>query len=153
MKFKILVNDVDGKIENWQSAIEFSGQKLLEQGYITPEYISACLEREKTYPTGLLMGNGQGIAIPHADYTLVKTNSICIVRFKDAVTFGQMEDSDLVVDCHIMFNLAFATSDQHLSILRRLFTLFQNIEFIESCRQLSTDEVGKYVLEKLSISE
>jgi PTS system galactitol-specific IIA component len=150
MKFEILVNDVDDSIVDCRDAIIRAGNKLLEKGYITPEYIQACLEREQTYPTGLLMGNGQGIAIPHADYKLVKTNSISILRFSKAVRFGQMEDADLTVDCGIMFNLAFATSDQHMSVLRRLFTLFQEISFIESCRQMPSEEVGKYVEEMLS---
>ncbi|EKY2102386.1 TPA: PTS sugar transporter subunit IIA [Citrobacter freundii] len=152
MKLEILVNDVEGTITDWLTAIEFAGQKLLDKDYITPEYIQACLVREKTYPTGLMMANGQGIAIPHADYTLVKTNSISIVRFDKGVTFGQMEDADLTVECSIMFNLAFATSDQHMSVLRRLFTLFQDLSFIESCRNLNTHEVGKYVEEMLSAS-
>ena len=71
MKFEILVNDVDNSISDYQTAITFAGTQLLEKGYITAEYIDACLEREKSYPTGLMMTNGQGIAIPHADYTLV----------------------------------------------------------------------------------
>lgn len=150
MKLEILVNDVDGAISDCRNAITFAGNALLEKGYITPEYIQACLEREKTYPTGLMMANGQGIAIPHADYTLVKTNSISIVRFASDIVFGQMEDADLTVECGIMFNLAFATSDQHMSILRRLFTLFQDVSFIESCRQLKTQDVGQYVQDMLS---
>jgi PTS system galactitol-specific IIA component len=108
--------------------------------------------REKTYPTGLMMANGQGIAIPHADYTLVKTNSTSIVRFDKGVTFGQMEDADLTVECSIMFNLAFATSDQHMSVLRRLLTLFQDLSFIESCirRQLvlPTHRLSIFVTER-----
>lgn len=152
MKFEILVNDVGDNISDYRTAITFAGTKLLEQGYITPAYIDACLEREKTYPTGLMMANGQGIAIPHADYTLVKTNSISIVRFAKDIAFGQMEDADLTVDCGIMFNLAFATSDQHMSILRRLFTLFLDITFIESCRNLKAEKVGQYVQEMLSAS-
>ena len=120
MKFEILVNDVDNSISDYQTAITFAGTQLLE----------------KSYPTGLMMANGQGIAIPHADYTLVNVNSISIVRFANDVTFGQMEDADLTVDCSIMFNLAFATSDQHMSILRRLFTLFQDNAFVETCRNL-----------------
>lgn len=106
MKLEILVNDVDNSISDYQTAITFAGTQLLEKGYITAEYIDACLEREKSYPTGLMMANGQGIAIPHADYTLVNVNSISIVRFANDVTFGQMEDADLTVDCSIMFNLA-----------------------------------------------
>ncbi len=42
MKLEILVNDVEGTIADWHAAIEFAGQKLLEKGYITPEYIQAC---------------------------------------------------------------------------------------------------------------
>ncbi|EOX4609709.1 PTS sugar transporter subunit IIA [Escherichia coli] len=93
-----------------------------------------------------------GIAIPHADYTLVKVNSISIVRFANDVTFGQMEDADLTVDCSIMFNLAFATSDQHMSILRRLFTLFQDNAFVETCRNLPATHVAKYVEDTLAAS-
>ena len=152
MKFEILVNDVDNCISDYQTAITFAGTQLLEKGYITAEYIDACLEREKSYPTGLMMANGQGIAIPHADYTLVNVNSISIVRFANDVTFGQMEDADLTVDCSIMFNLAFATSDQHMSILRRLFTLFQDNAFVETCRNLPATRVAKYVEDTLAAS-
>lgn len=98
------------------------------------------------------MANGQGIAIPHADYTLVNVNSISIVRFANDVTFGQMENADLTVDCSIMFNPAFATSDQHMSILRRLFTLFQDNAFVETCRNLPATHVAKYVEDTLAAS-
>ncbi len=47
MKFEILVNDVDNSISDYQTAITFAGTQLLEKGYITAEYIDACLEREK----------------------------------------------------------------------------------------------------------
>ncbi len=55
MKFEILVNDVDNSISDYQTAITFAGTQLLEKGYITAEYIDACLEREKSYPTGLMI--------------------------------------------------------------------------------------------------
>ncbi len=35
---------------------------------------------------------------------------------------------------------------------RGLFTLFQDITFIESCRNLKAEEVGQYVQEMLSAS-
>lgn len=151
MKFEILINDVSDEITSDQDAISFAGSKLLEKGYIQPEYIQACLKREKDYPTGLLMANGQGIAIPHADYQLVNTNSISIARFASPIKFRQMEDSKLTVDCDVLFNLAFATSNQHISILRKLFTLFQDNEFVTSCRTLGKQETCAYIKEQLSI--
>lgn len=120
MKLEILVNDVEGTIADWHAAIEFAGQKLLEKGYITPEYIQACLEREKDLSNGFIDGERSGHCHPACRLYAGKTNSISIVRFDKGVVFGQMEDADLTVECSIMFNLAFATSDQHMSVLRRL---------------------------------
>lgn len=151
MKFEILVNDVGQEIATWEQAITFAGNQLLERGYIQPEYIAACLTREKNYPTGLMMANGEGLAIPHADYQLVNTNSISIVRFAKPIAFGQMEDADLTVECSVLFNLAFATSDQHMAILRRLFTLFQEDAFIRHCRTLDEQATIAFVKQQLNI--
>ncbi|VEC01100.1 EIICBA-Mtl [Cedecea lapagei] len=151
MKFEILVNDVGQEIATCEQAITFAGKQLLERGYIQPEYISACLTREKSYPTGLMMANGEGLAIPHADYQLVNTNSISIVRFAKPIAFGQMEDADLTVKCSMLFNLAFATSDQHMAILRRLFTLFQEAEFVSRCRTLDEQTTVAFIKQQLNI--
>ncbi|WNJ82133.1 PTS sugar transporter subunit IIA [Cedecea neteri] len=151
MKFEILVNNVGQEIATWEQAITFAGNQLLERGYIQPEYIAACLTREKSYPTGLMMANGEGLAIPHADYQLVNTNSISIVRFAKPVAFGQMEDADLTVECGALFNLAFATSDQHMAILRRLFTLFQEVEFVSRCRTLDEQATVVFIKQQLNI--
>lgn len=150
MKIEILVNDIDDGITDCLEAIACAGARLLEKSYIQSEYIQACIDREKNYPTGLQMGNGEGIAIPHADYQLVKTDSISIVRFPKGIVFGQMEDAELKVECKILFNLAFSTSDQHLSILRRLFTLFQENSFIENCLALNNEQIREYVEKQLA---
>ncbi|EPW3351686.1 PTS sugar transporter subunit IIA, partial [Escherichia coli] len=44
------------------------------------------------------------------------------------------------------------TSDQHMSILRRLFTLFQDNAFVETCRNLPATRVAKYVEDTLAAS-
>ncbi len=150
MKFEILVSEAGEAVNSSAEAIHLAGAKLLEKDYIQPQYIQACLDREVNFPTGLKMANGEGIVIPHADYQLVKTNSISVLRFAQPVSFGQMEDADLTVDCGILFNLAFATSDQHLAVLRRLFTLFQDSAFVTDCRTLPLSEIPDYINAQLS---
>ncbi|MEA0478788.1 hypothetical protein SM963_17680, partial [Escherichia coli] len=54
--------------------------------------------------------------------------------------------------CLFAPSLAFATSDQHMSILRRLFTLFQDNAFVETCRNLPATRVAKYVEDTLAAS-
>ena len=147
----ILVHDLDQKIATYQDAILESGSYLLEKNYITPDYISACINREKEYPTGLLMNNGIGIAIPHANYQLVKSDSISLVRSTKGVIFGQMEDANLMVSCQLIFNLALATSDQHLSILKRLFTLFQDESFVNKCQQSNCPQTQELIIQQLNI--
>ncbi|HIH0446213.1 TPA: PTS sugar transporter subunit IIA [Vibrio cholerae] len=148
MELKIVVNDATG-FEDDKQAIRFAGERLLEREYITPEYIEACINRESNFPTGLLMENGNNIAIPHSDYNLVKENSISIVRFDKPIKFGQMDDPDLAVECKALFNLAFATTDQHMSMLRKLFTLFQEDEFSNSCLTLDPEKTIEYINTKL----
>ena len=146
----ILVHDLDNDIQTYQRAINSSGSYLLEKGYIQPDYITACIDREKEYPTGLLMINNLGIAIPHANYQLFKEEAISIVRSTQGVVFGRMEDADLMVTCQLIFNLAFSTSDQHLSILQRLFALFQDENFAINCQKLSCSQVQQLVSQQLN---
>lgn len=147
----ILVHDLDEGIVTYQDAINESGSYLLQKDYIQIEYIAACINREKLYPTGLLMSNGIGIAIPHANYQLVKINSISIVRSTNGVTFGEMEDSSSKVSCQLIFNLALATSDQHLTILKRLFTLFQDESFLNKCQQLNCKQTEEFIIQQLKL--
>lgn len=145
----ILVHDLDEGIITYQDAINTSGSYLLEKDYIQIEYIAACINREKEYPTGLLMNNGVGIAIPHANYQLVKRDTISLVRSTNGVTFGEMEDAGSKVKCQLIFNLALATSDQHLSILRRLFTLFQDESFVNKCQQFNCKQTEEFIIQQL----
>lgn len=141
----ILVHDLDNSIKTYQEVINASGSYLLEKDYIQADYITACIDREKDYPTGLLMSNGIGLAIPHANNQLVKSDAISLVRSSKGVEFGQMEDSDLKVSCQLIFNLALSTSNQHLTILQRLFALFQDENFVENCQNLSYLQVEQLI--------
>ena len=141
----ILVHDLDNSIKTYQEVINASGSYLLEKDYIQADYITACIDREKDYPTGLLMNNGIGIAIPHANYQLVKSDAISLVRSSKGVEFGQMEDSDLKVSYQLIFNLALSTSNQHLTILQRLFALFQDEIFVDNCQNLSCLQVEQLI--------
>ncbi|MCO6556293.1 MAG: PTS sugar transporter subunit IIA [Gilliamella sp.] len=145
----ILVHDLGEDIATYQDTINASGSYLLEKDYIQIEYIAACINREKEYPTGLLMNNGVGIAIPHANYQLVKKDAISIVRSAKGVTFGKMEDASSKVSCQLIFNLALATSDQHLSILRRLFALFQDESFVNKCQQFNCKQIEEFIIQQL----
>ena len=128
MAIDVIVSNGQDTITTYQEAIRTAGEKLVEKGNIDAKYIDACIEREIDFPTGLLLANGDGIAIPH----------------------GRMEDKDLKVGCSLVFNLALASGNQHIGILRKLIGLFQDEEFVDTCKNEETDTVQKYLLTKLA---
>lgn len=150
MAIDVIVSDGQDMITTYQEAIRTVGEKLVEKGNIDAKYIDACIEREIDFPTGLLLANGDGIAIPHGNSDLVNKDSISVVRVKNTVEFGRMEDKDLKVSCSLVFNLALASGNQHIGILRKLIGLFQDEEFVNTCKNEETAVVQKYLLTKLA---
>lgn len=150
MTIDILVSDAPDTVTTYQEGIEEAGGKLVEKGNIDSAYIEACIDRELNFPTGLLLANGEGIAIPHGNSDLVKKNSISVVRLQKAVEFGRMEDKDLKVPCSLIFNLALASGEQHISVLRKLIGQFQDEEFVRTCQNGEKQAVKEYINEKLA---
>ncbi|HBL1458123.1 TPA: PTS sugar transporter subunit IIA [Enterococcus faecium] len=150
MAIDVIVSDGQDKIKTYEEAIRVAGEKLVGKGNIDAKYIDACIEREKDFPTGLLLANGDGIAIPHGNSDLVNKDSISVIRVKNTVEFGRMEDKDLKVSCSLVFNLALASGNQHIGILRKLIGLFQDEEFVDTCKNEETAVVQKYLLTKLA---
>ena len=150
MAIDVIVSNGQDTITTYQEAIRTAGEKLVEKGNIDAKYIDACIEREIDFPTGLLLANGDGIAIPHGNSDLVNKDSISVVRIKNTVEFGRMEDKDLKVGGSLVINLALASGNQHIGILRKLIGLFQDEEFVDTCNNEETDTVQKYLLTKLA---
>ena len=150
MDIDIIVSDAPSTIATYQEAIRAAGEKLVENENIDPAYIDACINREVDFPTGLLLANEEGIAIPHGRSDLVKKSGISVIRVKNAIDFGTMEDKDQKVACSLIFNLALASGDQQINILRKLTGLFQEDEFLKNIKTMETKGVQKYIIKKLA---
>ena len=83
---------VDGTADSWEQAIHLAGGTLYENGFVKEGFEQACIDREKTYPTGLLMDTS--IAIPHTDDQFVIKAGVCILRLKEPVDFYRMDAPD-----------------------------------------------------------
>lgn len=149
MTVKIYVNEVTEDISTYQDAISLAGMILFENKCIKQDYIDACIDREVLYPTGLSLGNGIGVAIPHGDSDLVLDNSISVLRLSKPVSFGLMEDNKQQVSCDLIFNLALTTGNTHIEMLRKIMGLLQDDNFIDMCLNEKIDDVKKYIESKL----
>lgn len=127
---------------NREEALEMGGQILVEEGYVTKEYIEAMKERENEVST--YMGNG--VAIPHGTSEAkdkIKKSGISVIQFPDGVDFGEGDIAQLVISIA-------GKGDEHLSILQNLATICQDEQETE---ELITAENKDIIYNKLLIEE
>jgi PTS system galactitol-specific IIA component len=130
-------------------AIEKTGELLLEKGYIKKAYIDSVLKREEQFPTGIALIKS-GIAIPHASpVDNVLKNGIAVLQLANPIVFYSMENCDETVEVKLVVMLALKDSNQHLDMLQKLFTMFQE----ESCIDLLLNSRDKEEVRTLIVSK
>ena len=110
----LVVTDLDAV--SAEEVFQKLGGKLVETGYCKESYIEALITREKSFPTGINMGE-VGIAMPHTDREHVNKSGVAIARLKKPVKFLQMGTLDVEVQARIIFMLAVEDPDAHLETL------------------------------------
>ncbi|WP_272694951.1 PTS mannitol transporter subunit IICBA [Providencia sp. PROV144] len=122
--------------ENKTQAIRFVGQKLVDGGYVEPEYIEAMLAREKLTPTYL----GESIAVPHgtieAKDRVLKTG-IVICQYPKGVQFGEEPDEI----ARLVIGIA-AQNNEHIEVITRITSALDEDGVIERlCETQDVQEV------------
>ncbi len=122
--------------ENKEQAIRFAGEKLVEGGYVEPDYINAMLEREKLTSTYL----GESIAVPHgtieAKEGVLKTG-IVICQYPAGVQFGEEPDEI----ARLVIGIA-AQNNEHIAVITRITSALNEDGVIEQlCYTQSVQEV------------
>ncbi len=141
---------LDGQADDDKTAIKTLGDMMVHQGYIKTAYVIAVSERENDFPTGVALQNA-GIAIPHATPAdNIFKNGIAILRLIRPVEFHSMENPDDVVSVKLIFMLALKNANQHLSILQKLFGIFQQEKLIQKLQEtINKDEFCKIMVDNL----
>jgi len=125
----ILLNTKD--VSNQSEALETLATSLFQEDVVKESYLKAIKNREKEYPTGLLMENDIGIAIPHTDAEHVLENQIGLMTLDSSVNFKQMADDTTTVPVNIIFMLALSDSESQLDTLQKLMAMGQNSEILK----------------------
>lgn len=115
-----------------EEAIRFTGQILVERGYVEPSYVEKMLEREAM--TSTYMGNF--VAIPHGTDDAkeqVKTSGIAIIQVPEGVDFGDGNIAKLI------FGIA-GKGDEHLDILSNIAIVVSDEENVEAIVKATSKE-------------
>ncbi len=119
-----------------------------DAGYVNSAYIDAVIEREGNFPTGLQLLT-LATAIPHATpEDNVLKNGIAVAKLNKPVKFRSMENPDETIEAKFVFLLAIKDSGQHLTILREMFTSFQNPDMIQALKDSVSAEQIIGIMEK-----
>lgn len=124
-KDSVFVSNADSK----EAVLAEVTEALLKAGYVKENYLEHVLEREKNYPTGLILSNISetfpNIAVPHTEPEFVNTTKIVPVKLTNPVVFQNMSSphKDLPVDFVFLILNSNKTSQVHL--LSDLILFFQ----------------------------
>ena len=124
----ILNSNVSEKTE----AIKLAGQILVDQGYVSADYIPAMLQREEMSST--YMGNF--LAIPHGTdeaKTAVLQSGLSVVQVPNGVDFG---DGNIV---KLLVGIA-GKDGEHLEILSQIAIVCSEEENVEKLVQAKSEE-------------
>ncbi|WP_315075016.1 PTS sugar transporter subunit IIA [uncultured Clostridium sp.] len=138
------------EVKNKEEVISELGKRMLKNGYVKNTYIDAVLEREKTLPTGLDIGE-MCVAIPHTDSKHVNESNVAVAVLNNSVEFNNMIDPSKKVEVRIVFLLAINNPDSQVTLLSKLMSVFQNVNLLKQIRDSSTTEEVAKLLEGIEI--
>ena len=102
------------KVESQDQLFQMMTDKMLEAGCVKENYYEGISNREKEYPTGLLV-NQTGFAIPHTDSERVNKSQICFLSLDEPIEFEDMVDKSHKISVELVFMLAMAQPHEQVN--------------------------------------
>lgn len=126
-----LVRYSEKQPHDWQEAIRVASQSLIDNGYITVEYVDEIIQNVITNGPYIIIG--EQIAMPHAagDSPGVLGTGISFTKFPQEVLFIN-EETDEIQPATLFFTLAAKDAESHLDNITRLMDLLMDEEKVEA---------------------
>ncbi|MHC1684412.1 MAG: PTS sugar transporter subunit IIA [Clostridiaceae bacterium] len=126
--------------------------RLYACGKVKESFYLGLVDREKVFPTGLLLNN-YNVAIPHTDAHHVEKSSIAVATLKNPVTFQCMDDETKSIDVRVIFMLALGEAHSHMEVLQQLMLLIQDELFLENLlRARNKEELIELINKKCKVA-
>lgn len=121
-----------------EDAIAEAGNLLVTAGAVTPAYVDAMLERERSFSTYM----GSYLAIPHGTNEAkdaITRSAISLVRYQDPIDWNGHE-------VRIVVGIA-GVNDEHLGILSKIAVIFSDNDEAQKMLAATTADALYAVLE------
>ncbi|WP_019123666.1 PTS sugar transporter subunit IIA [Brevibacillus massiliensis] len=133
--------------ETKEEVITMLAHLLKEQGYVKDSFLTALLEREKVYSTGLPLKK-YGVAIPHTDVVHVNEPAIAVAILDKPVQFQMMGSPETDVMADIVFVLAVKEPSEQIFMLESLMNLFQNDELMDTLKHATSRQEAMLLIKR-----
>lgn len=141
--------NVDG--DDFKELVNKVSKNLLELNLVTDTYQSALLEREDSFPTGLIT-QGLNIGLPHTDPEHIIKPFVYVVRSKKPIQIRQMGDNQLI-DVSNFFFLGIKEPSKQVELLQTMMNLFMDMDFVSNYEKSNSEEEAFLKLsEKLNLN-
>ncbi|MBS7578019.1 MULTISPECIES: PTS sugar transporter subunit IIA [unclassified Enterococcus] len=142
---KLVFRDV--KASTNQEIIQFLAEKLYENNYVNEDYIATIQAREAEYPTGL-PSTPPGIAIPHANFEMVRKTTLAIATLENSVQFQSMDDKSVQLPIQIVIMMAIGEPHGQVEMLQKVVSIIQDEPLRAQMIAAKTDQELLNLLEK-----
>lgn len=105
-------------------------QVLLKEEKVRTSFYEAVLQREREYPTGLVLEQWN-VAIPHVVPEHVLSSALGIAVLDEPVAFHCMDDPDATVEVKVVFNIALGKEGKQIEILQDLMGVVVNSQIMD----------------------
>lgn len=125
------------KFENWKDAIIACGVPLIEEGFITSDYIDAIIECIEKYGPYIVIA--PNIAMPHSTENALGTlkTGIGFMKVEEPVVF---DNNDREKDARLFFTLVSTNHEEHLANMVELSETLMNEDLVKDLLEVKCDE-------------
>lgn len=155
MKVSELINEelvvTNLEVDNQEKVFKILFEKLFKNGYVKESFLQGIVNREKSFPTGLLLGENN-VAIPHTDAEHVLRPSIAVATLAKPVMFKNMANPEEEIPVKIVFMLALNSPHSQVEMLQQLVSLFQNENILKQILDAKGGDEVIEVIKKCNIN-
>ncbi|WP_196594217.1 PTS sugar transporter subunit IIA [Pectinatus sottacetonis] len=144
---KDLLN-VDIKAQTQKELFTILANPLLNNNFVTSDYLTGVIEREKKFPTGLPT-KPYGVALPHTLPQYVIKNSISVGVLKEPIKFKVMGSENDYIDARIIFLLALNENKKQLWMLQAIMNMIRSEKVLTKIATAKKNDVFECISENL----
>jgi len=119
-------------VQSRDEAISVLGRRLEERGLVKPTFVAAAVERERTMPTGLPLGDDINVAVPHTDPEHVLRPGLALATLAQPVLFGSMDDPEQMIPVRVVFVMALSERKAQIEMLQSIAEVIQDRKTLDA---------------------